>query len=329
IPHELGHGAFNLRHTFSEEATHLIEEGTTDNLMDYGRPPGTKLWKYQWDLIHDPENVLFAWTEEGEEGEIIDVSVLFDDDDLKKYNDLVNSLNKISLFETIYDEIDESDKHVKLRTLKATYDNLKELKKRYQYSNGYFLDAKKKEAFWGLIEYEPGAKINPHQIVLFSSKNYNLSGGEIKGNAFRNATTIYEEFYHAAHYLFLREKGSFENKTKFFIQTEAEIELAKALVYYIVKFKKKNLSDELLTTSFDNYGVLLQNNNEINHDVKDVFDEIWQTKKLSKENVNKIKSHVATAVEEKRRIPGYEKLTPSQVDWSFDFLKFVIKKSFN
>ncbi|MGM0582970.1 MAG: hypothetical protein ACQETL_20000, partial [Bacteroidota bacterium] len=69
IPHELGHGAFNLRHTFSEEATHLIEEGRSDNLMDYGRPPGTKLWKYQWDLIHDPENVLFAWTEEEEEGE--------------------------------------------------------------------------------------------------------------------------------------------------------------------------------------------------------------------------------------------------------------------
>ncbi|MGM0582972.1 MAG: hypothetical protein ACQETL_20010, partial [Bacteroidota bacterium] len=49
----------------------LIEEGATDNLMDYGRPPGTKLWKYQWDLIHDPENVLFSWTEEGEEGAAI------------------------------------------------------------------------------------------------------------------------------------------------------------------------------------------------------------------------------------------------------------------
>ncbi|MFO8000376.1 MAG: hypothetical protein R6U46_03970, partial [Marinilabilia sp.] len=73
-PHELGHGAFNLRHTFSEEATHLIEEGRSDNLMDYGRPPGTKLWKYQWDLIHDPEGVLFAWTEEKEEGESHDLN---------------------------------------------------------------------------------------------------------------------------------------------------------------------------------------------------------------------------------------------------------------
>ncbi|MFW6020200.1 MAG: hypothetical protein ACOCPM_06425, partial [Bacteroidales bacterium] len=45
-----------------------LKEGTTDNLMDYGQPQGTKLWKYQWDLIHDPEGVLFAWTEEVEEG---------------------------------------------------------------------------------------------------------------------------------------------------------------------------------------------------------------------------------------------------------------------
>ncbi|MFW5752335.1 MAG: hypothetical protein ACOCW8_03250, partial [bacterium] len=40
----------------------------TDNLMDYGQPQGTGLWKYQWDLIHDPENVLFAWAQEEDEG---------------------------------------------------------------------------------------------------------------------------------------------------------------------------------------------------------------------------------------------------------------------
>jgi hypothetical protein len=39
--------------------------------MDYGRPQGIGLWKPQWDLIHDPENVLFAWTEDEEEGAAI------------------------------------------------------------------------------------------------------------------------------------------------------------------------------------------------------------------------------------------------------------------
>jgi hypothetical protein len=36
--------------------------------MDYGSPQGTELWKPDWDAIHDPEKVLFAWTEEEEEG---------------------------------------------------------------------------------------------------------------------------------------------------------------------------------------------------------------------------------------------------------------------
>lgn len=55
VAHELGHGAFNLRHTFPEAT-----QGSTDNLMDY--PPSealadkyTLLLKAQWDLIHNPE----------------------------------------------------------------------------------------------------------------------------------------------------------------------------------------------------------------------------------------------------------------------------------
>ena len=63
IAHELGHGAFNLKHTFSE---HNFTPGATDNVMDYG--PGTALYKYQWDYIHDPQSVagLFEGDEAGE-----------------------------------------------------------------------------------------------------------------------------------------------------------------------------------------------------------------------------------------------------------------------
>lgn len=53
IAHELGHGAFNLKHTFSE---HPLTPGSTDNLMDYS--DGTSLYKYQWDNIHQPRGVL-------------------------------------------------------------------------------------------------------------------------------------------------------------------------------------------------------------------------------------------------------------------------------
>ncbi|WP_158522853.1 fibronectin type III domain-containing protein [Geofilum rhodophaeum] len=65
VAHELGHGAFNLRHTFSPEEF-IQDESKTQNLMDYNG--GTDLWKYQWDLIHNPESILFAWAQDEEEG---------------------------------------------------------------------------------------------------------------------------------------------------------------------------------------------------------------------------------------------------------------------
>lgn len=67
IAHELGHGAFHLKHTFSEFPA--IAQGSSDNLMDYS--DGAKLNKYQWDHIHDPQGVIGLF-EADEEGELVD-----------------------------------------------------------------------------------------------------------------------------------------------------------------------------------------------------------------------------------------------------------------
>ena len=61
IAHELGHGAFRLRHPFDEFG---LAKGTTNNLMDYSE--GTKLYKYQWDNVHDPE-AMVGWLQGDEE----------------------------------------------------------------------------------------------------------------------------------------------------------------------------------------------------------------------------------------------------------------------
>jgi hypothetical protein len=88
IAHELAHGAFNLRHTFSPEKL-IAQKGTTKNLMDYNS--GTELWKHQWDFVHDPDNILFAWAQGEEDGEgatPLDnkiVLTVFDQDNLKCY----------------------------------------------------------------------------------------------------------------------------------------------------------------------------------------------------------------------------------------------------
>jgi hypothetical protein len=103
IAHELGHGAFRLKHTFSEHPT--LTKGTTNNLMDYS--DSTHLFKYQWDYIHDPEAMMALWQDE-EEGELISKYGMELDDDMdigglpqiieyiitEKYDKFINVFNK-------------------------------------------------------------------------------------------------------------------------------------------------------------------------------------------------------------------------------------------
>ncbi|MFH6985245.1 fibronectin type III domain-containing protein [Marinoscillum luteum] len=65
IAHELAHGAFRLRHTFSPEAF-IATQGSTNNLMDYSSG-ATHLYKHQWDNVHNPESVA-SWLQDDEEG---------------------------------------------------------------------------------------------------------------------------------------------------------------------------------------------------------------------------------------------------------------------
>jgi predicted chitinase len=67
IAHELGHGAFNLWHTFSSDGF-IAAQGSTDNLMDY--KGGTDLWMHQWKKVLDPERVFLSFLEGEEEGEM-------------------------------------------------------------------------------------------------------------------------------------------------------------------------------------------------------------------------------------------------------------------
>ena len=64
VAHELGHGAFKLRHNFDQFST--IEKRSTQNLMDYTNTPetATVLRKFQWDEIISPRLVALGWSEE-------------------------------------------------------------------------------------------------------------------------------------------------------------------------------------------------------------------------------------------------------------------------
>ena len=69
IAHELAHGVFSLRHTFSKD--YAIAQGSTRNLMDYPTTKttnATELKKYQWDALHDPKKLIAPWMQNEEEG---------------------------------------------------------------------------------------------------------------------------------------------------------------------------------------------------------------------------------------------------------------------
>jgi TANFOR domain-containing protein len=68
MAHELGHGAFNLHHTFMEPKL-TQAKGTTDNLMDY--PNGPKLYKYQWDKMRYPDIVMGLFEKDEEAKSVI------------------------------------------------------------------------------------------------------------------------------------------------------------------------------------------------------------------------------------------------------------------
>jgi len=73
MAHELGHGAFNLKHTFSEFPGLSSKGSTFDNLMDY--PAGSTLYKYQWDYVHDPQKVIPLFEDDEDSRNVITNSV--------------------------------------------------------------------------------------------------------------------------------------------------------------------------------------------------------------------------------------------------------------
>ena len=105
MAHELGHGAFNLRHTFSE---HNLPLGTTDNIMDYGH--GTALFKYQWDRIHSPQTVIGLFEEAGEGESVNPYLIQFESALTSKIIDELDNLvcrkQAAARFLEVYDRLD-------------------------------------------------------------------------------------------------------------------------------------------------------------------------------------------------------------------------------
>lgn len=98
VAHELGHGAFNLFHSFSKENMYTVSEGSTKNLMDYTNDASaTLLNKFQWDFIHDPQALIISALQDEEEGAFGGSWTILDNKHTQLFNHVYDNNNVGSL----------------------------------------------------------------------------------------------------------------------------------------------------------------------------------------------------------------------------------------
>jgi len=218
IAHEVAHGTFNLRHTFSPENPYNLPQGITDNLMDYpstSSGQATALFKYQWDLIHNPQRVWFSWLQEEGEGEMGLPCVGWFDD----------CKNVLQILETIR-TARLNGKNIKIKALSDTSEKVlvanfvkigdTDFKKirliyksngkdlsidplHYEYYDKVFMDSQGSDIQYGFVYYDEKMNevlkiLNDETEKLESLKDY-LYGTGITFDVLCNGNKIKEETY--------------------------------------------------------------------------------------------------------------------------------------
>ena len=78
--------------------------------MDYSGQEATALYKYQWDLIHNPQRVWFAWLEDEEEGKYIDENCFKNPQNFIKFKSYYDPLKSDPIFMKVFKLLDNSTK---------------------------------------------------------------------------------------------------------------------------------------------------------------------------------------------------------------------------
>ncbi|MFT3738450.1 MAG: hypothetical protein QM786_06805 [Breznakibacter sp.] len=190
VAHELGHGAFNLYHTFSPE-NYIAKEQTTDNLMDY--KGGMELWKYQWEQVQDPQRVWLSWTQEESEGEALlnnfkwingDNGIFVDGELESKVEDLSKLLNSINARSGDYILRYETSDKSSLTNNNWTWNNISDGKEsiieKIKSNNTFTFSSSKSRSIYGWYETsEPTGRFTSLLVYVFKDnvqlENYKVS----------------------------------------------------------------------------------------------------------------------------------------------------------
>lgn len=164
-----------------------------------------------------------------------------------------------------------------------------------------------------------GEEDNQHIIELSSSKNSTLSNN-YEGNGFQSGSTIFEEFFHAAHLEYLKSISKFSETTQY-SQTETEVEFAQAFAYYVMNLNKERYPNSL-SGSFDGYNIL---DDFLNYDLIAVFEKINKKENLLLDDRVIIYNTMKEIIKRKKK--DYKSLNYKELDNLFYFTYYLINQS--
>ncbi|MFV0345802.1 MAG: hypothetical protein ACK5IQ_06080 [Bacteroidales bacterium] len=314
IAHELGHGKFKLRHTFDNFYGGVLEEGTTDNLMDYTKDK-TELAKWQWNKINTPALFVNPFEGNDKSEKLLEYFSSVSSKDQEIYQSVVNELRKNNIFNKIYGILDTSSTFVAVLIRRAEIGTLQEFIEQYGKTLGYFDPnvSTKDDYIFGIIpwgEILPGDKENPYSINLLSSHNPEDTNNKV-GTSFDNGDIIFEEFFHAAHYLYLKSIGKFKGAS-FFTQTEIEVDMVKRYVESLIVEDKAAFKNSY-TGKWINYG--LPESIDLYN-----FPNRTDTKSFGLEKLLNLSSMVYSNKKQK----GYPAMDFNKLDLDFDFIRYLL-----
>ena len=332
IAHEICHGAFHLKHTF-DATDYIAPEGATDNLMDYayGQPKTLNHW--QWKDIHQPKSVRFKWLQDESGAESIVLSI-YDADDKKKYIEIINGLRHVAIFDRIYRDIEQSTKIFKVVDKIVSENNVQDIINAGMHKglNGEFIQAQDIIDTWTFLymftlftlEKKAGEQGNEHIIEFSSPKNQEIVNKYIKDKTkrvFANGFTyytIFEEFFHANHYLYLDSKKLYDS-SKQFTQTETEVVYIKMFIYYYLdKHNNPQIKDY---AQFDRFKLL---QSELGSDIKTEFEDLLNNKEISKSKHEEILKKIVEI--KKKSAPSYKEMNENKLDYSIPYSMYLIKQ---
>ncbi|MCQ2228694.1 MAG: hypothetical protein MJZ13_02980 [Bacteroidales bacterium] len=314
ISHELGHGVNVLHHTFSDDSESFHTTAKTDNLMDYNS--GSALNHKQWQWSHEKHRNVLGFLDGEEESEEIVLNSNITEGFKSIFDGYIKKLREFTLFDQIYKLIDDYKYDVEIIVGKMP-------------SDSHFTEILRNKANLPYYEYELTGftykiktykwddkldlgfftiNIVPHIVdipkvyligkyeknIFVDNRKYTLKSDGLK------VSTVFEEFFHAAHYIFDSRRSS--------VQTEIEVEIAQAFMTYM---------DE--TMNMDTYEISKKN------EYRNIFERIKSGQVVHSDDFIGLIEYIA---ENKK---GYDLMNKEgdkirDFDYSLPFLTYLFKK---